>query len=88
MGHTPRFDTNSHFASVDHSYTDVRGKQPHELHDQYVHPVHQPDPKLPHDPKMDFDKSHKKRVDEEIMADDMEIIKKKDEVQKKKMPAK
>ncbi|CAG8536584.1 16892_t:CDS:2 [Cetraspora pellucida] len=60
-------------------------KQPHELHDKYVHPSANHDPKL----KMPIEKeSIKQRIDHEIEAEDQEIMKKKDERQTKKIPAK
>ncbi|CAG8577954.1 2149_t:CDS:1, partial [Racocetra fulgida] len=46
-------DTVSHVSHIAQSYSDVKNKeQPHELHDKYVHPSANHDPKLPFNPKM------------------------------------
>ncbi|CAG8764150.1 9520_t:CDS:2 [Gigaspora margarita] len=62
------------------------GEQPHELHDKYVHPSAYHDPKIPSDPRER--ESRKQRMDKEIEAEEREILKRKNESQSKKMPAK
>jgi len=88
MASSPHADTKSHISHISQSYIDVKGEQKHELNDQFVHPVKEPNPNLPHDAKMDIEKeSHKQRADREIQEAEKEIMKKKDE-KPKKMPAK
>ncbi|CAG8628288.1 10768_t:CDS:1, partial [Scutellospora calospora] len=84
-------DTISHVSHIAQSYSNIKeGKeQPHELHDKYVHPSSDHDPKLPFNPKMAIEReSRKQRTDHEIEEEEQEILRKKDERQSKKMPAK
>jgi hypothetical protein len=89
MGHSPRYGTKSHVSHISQSYTDVKGEQKYELHDKYVHPVKEPHPNLPYDPRMAYDKeSRKRKTDREIREEEEEILRKRDEIQTKKMLAK
>jgi len=86
---SPARDTKSHVSHVAQSYTDVRGEQSHELHDKYAH-AQPPSDNLPFDPKTSYveGESRKQRKDRELEQQEKEILRKKDETQTKKMPAK
>ncbi|CAI2166617.1 8763_t:CDS:2 [Funneliformis geosporum] len=86
---SPHNDTKSHVSHIAQSYTDVKGEQKHELNDQYVQPVKEPSTNLPFDQQMAIEKgSYKQKADREIKEDDEEVLRKKDQRQTKKMPAK
>ena len=63
----PHTKTICHISHIAQSFTNVKGELPHELHDKYVHPVDQPDPNLPFDPKMAINRiKRKQEKDKEI----------------------
>ncbi|CAG8504715.1 12531_t:CDS:2 [Dentiscutata erythropus] len=92
MSKSAQRDTKSHVSHISQDYCDVKeGKkgQPHELHEKYVHPSTNHDPKLAFNQKMDIEReSRKQHADKEIEAEEREIEKSKNESQSKKMPVK